>query len=195
MKLFAIGLFVCCAQANAQAVITNPAAVALSAQNAANALAVQQSVAANASRADTSSCVPLILVGQPEVFYIDPKEGHAPSWHSGNYDRSLPFQAGTWSGEVPETIQNRTNSMQTQPWANSDATTMKIASTSSSSASASSFVNQWSSNGRTTTESQEQTEVTVNGKTYRTFKHDINTTPPEPTMEPQSYNERVILCR
>jgi hypothetical protein len=35
----------------------------------------------------------------------------------------------------------------------------------------------------------------VNGKTYRTFKHDIQTTPNQPPQEPQSYNERIILCR
>jgi hypothetical protein len=194
MKLCAIGLIVCCSHVYAQSFVNNPVASQAASQNAANAVAISQSITANASRTDSTSCIPMILVGDAQVFYIDPKEGHAPSWYSGKYDRSPSFQANTLPFGNVDSIQSRTERMQIEPWSNGNVEAMKIASSSSSS-SASSYVNQWSENGKTTTESTAETEVTVNGKTYRTFKHDIQTTPNQPPQEPQSYNERIILCR
>jgi hypothetical protein len=193
MKLCAIGLIICCSQVYAQSsFVNNPVAAAAASQNAANAVAISQSIATG-SRTDGTSCLPMVLVGEPQLTYIDPKEGYAPSWHSGKYDRAPEFQANNVGSGAVDPIKSHTASMQTQPWSNGDVAAMKIASSSSSS-SASSYVSQWSSNGKTTTETGTETEVTVNGKTYRTFEHDINTTPVSP-QQPQTYNEWIILCR
>jgi hypothetical protein len=193
MKLCAIGLIVCCSHVCAQSFVNNPVAAAAAAQNVANTVAIDQSIAV-VSRTDNTACIPMILVGDPQVVYIAPREGHEPSWHPEKYNSAPPFQANTLPPSTVERNQSRTDSMKAQPWENSNAATMKIASTSSNSSS-SSYVSQWSSNGKTTTESSAETEVTVNGKIYRTFQHDIQTTPSPTPQEPQSYNERIILCR
>jgi hypothetical protein len=94
--------------------------------------------------------------------------------------------------------------MKQQLWSDTDSRTDQIASgsnvvqkiassSSSSSSSSSATVRSWSEKGKTTTESSAESEVTVNGKTYRTFKHELKTTP-EP-VEPESYNGTVYYCR
>lgn len=147
-----------------------------------------------------NSCTPIIVqVSAPSYAYVEPKSGYAPKWKSDSFDRPAPFSATASMGNSFPVANDRTGDMQSSAWSNADAATQKIAASSSSafsssssnssSSSASSTVRSWNENGQGMTESTEETEVTVNGKTYKTFKHELKPT----NIEPQS--SVLYFCR
>jgi hypothetical protein len=194
MRIFFVALlFLYSAQAVCQTFTGMPAAYAvMSEQSAVSAAGAQQALTI-LSRSDNTACMPMVMVGGPEVFFISPESGHAPSWQPSPYDRPLPFQAQNWppQGDI-EDLQQHTGKMQAPSWSDANAVTQQIAS--SSSASASSTVSQWENNGLKVIATTRETEVTVNGKTYRAYQQDINKVS-MPPKEPQIFNERVIFCR
>src|ERR1700757_2003788 len=98
MKLCAIGLMVCSSASVFAQVGTNNAAAlsVLQAQGVNSAVAVQQSGTFSSARVDNAGCVPLVVQTDPEVNYIEPKAGYAPSWQKGKYEQSLQFAANSW---------------------------------------------------------------------------------------------------
>ncbi|WP_156992744.1 hypothetical protein [Paraburkholderia oxyphila] len=128
-----------------------------------------------------NSCTPIMVqVAMPSYKYVEPEKGYAPSWQSSSFDRAPPFSApAPWQGSSPG-ANGRTDSMQTSAWANADGATQNIASSANSS-SASSTVNAWiDENGNATSETTAESTITVNGKTYRSYKHELKkATPPE----------------
>ncbi|WP_063889492.1 MULTISPECIES: hypothetical protein [Burkholderia] len=183
----------CSGQAIAQANLSNQALLAiLSEQNAANALNVQQTIAM-LPRAENSGCVPMVMMSEPLVVYIDPREGHALAWQPETFDRPPAFEARSWT--VPDklsSVRHRTEKMQAKPWSDADITTKHIAE--SSHASASGTVRQWKTSNLAMTERSTQGEVSVNGKTYRQFSADAYTSNEQP-REPLTSGVRVIFCR
>ncbi|WP_063552026.1 hypothetical protein [Burkholderia territorii] len=194
MRIFLIVLLLVGTQAAAQSVFQNPAVfVILSEQTLANAASVQQALT-TLGRPDNTACVPMMMVGDPQMIYMMPAEGHAASWQSPVYGRGAPFEAQngpTPTGKTMGAMQHAQD-MQTQPWSDSSAITQKIAGESSVSASA--RVSDWQSKGLNTIETAPATEVTVNGKTYRTYREDLNQAA-RPVVEPQIYTQRVVFCR
>jgi len=194
MRIFLVALLLVGTQAAAQSVFQNPAVfVILSEQTLANATSVQQALT-TLGRPDNTACVPMMMVGDPQMIYMMPEEGHAPSWQSPVYGRGAPFEAQNGPHPTGKTVgaMQHADDMQTQPWSDSSAITQKIAGESSLSASAS--VSGWQRNGLNTIETAPATEVTVNGKTYRTYREDLNQVA-RPVVEPQIYTQRVVFCR
>ncbi|EDT39531.1 hypothetical protein [Burkholderia ambifaria] len=194
MRIFLIALLLASGQTAAQSLFQNPAVfVILNEQTAANAVSVQQALS-TLGRPDNPACVPMMMVGDPQMVYMMPEEGHAPSWQSPAYGRGAPFEAQngpTPTGQSIGTTQ-QADAMQTQPWGDSSALTQKMAGEST--ASASSTVSDWRRNGLNTIETARATEVTVNGKTYQSYRYDINRSV-RPVLEPQIYTQRVVFCR
>ncbi|WP_156992279.1 hypothetical protein [Paraburkholderia oxyphila] len=123
-----------------------------------------------------NTCTPIIVqVAMPSYNYVEPESGYAPSWQSGSFDRAPPFSAPpSWQGSMPN-ASGQTSTMHTSAWTNADSATQMIASSATySSASASSTVNSWTDESeKTTTESTAESTITVNGKTYRSYKHEL----------------------
>ncbi|AOR70564.1 hypothetical protein BBJ41_23825 [Burkholderia stabilis] len=194
MRIFLVALLLVSAQAAAQSVFQNPAVfVILSEQTAANAVSVQQALT-TLGRADNTACAPMMMIGDPQMIYMMPEEGHAPSWQSPVYGRGTPFEAQNGPHPTGKTVgaMQHAEDMQTQPWSDSSAITQKIAGDSS--LSAADRVSDWQRNGLTSIETARATEVTVNGKTYRAYRDDINRSA-QPVIEPQIYTQRVVFCR
>lgn len=194
MRIFLVALLLYGTQAAAQSVFQNPAVfVILSEQTLANAASVQQALT-TLNRPDNTACVPMMMVGDPQMIYMMPEEGHAPSWRSPVYGRGAPFEAQNGPTPTGKTVgaMQHAEDMQTQPWSDSSAITQKIAGESSLSASA--RVDDWQRKGLHTIETAPATEVTVNGKTYRAYREELNQAA-RPVVEPQIYTQRVVFCR
>ncbi|OXI26846.1 hypothetical protein [Burkholderia sp. AU16482] len=194
MRIFLSALLLYGAQAAAQTVFQNPAVfVILNEQTAANAVSVQQALT-TLGRPDNTACVPMMMVGDPQVVYMVPQAGHAPSWQSPVYGRGAPFVAQ--AGPTPTTQGSRStqhaDDMQTQPWSDSSALTQKIAGESA--VSASTMVSDWQTNELNSIEIAHAEEVTVNGKTYRSYRTIVERSS-RPAIEPQIYTQRVVFCR
>jgi hypothetical protein len=194
MRLFFVALLLVSAQAAAQAVFQNPAVfVILGEQTLANAASVQQALT-TLGRADNTACMPMVMVGDPQMIYMVPEAGHAPPWQSPVYGRGAPFDAR--QGPIPTGrtagAMQHAQDMQTQPWSDASALTQKIAEAPG--VSASSTVGGWQSSGLDAIETARATDVTVNGRTYRAYRDEINQ-PPKPAPDPQIYTQRVIFCR
>ena len=194
MRIFLVALLLYGTQAAAQSVFQNPAVfVILSEQTLANAASVQQARTTR-GRPDNTACVPMMMIGEPQMIYMMPEEGHAPSWQSPVYGRGAPFVAQngpTPTGKSAGEMQHAED-MQTQPWSDSSTITQKIAGESS--LSASNRVDDWQSSGLNRIEAARTTQVTVNGKTYRSYRDDLNRSAPA-AVEPQIYTKRVVFCR
>ncbi|MEN2473335.1 hypothetical protein D1006_21050 [Burkholderia stabilis] len=194
MRIFLVALLLISAQAAAQSVFQNPAVfVILSEQTAANAVSVQQALT-TLGRADNTACAPMMMVGDPQMIYMMPEEGHAPSWQSPAYGRGTPFEAQNGPAPTGKTIgaMQHAEDMQSQPWSDGSAITQKIAGESS--LSAADRVSDWQRKGLNTIETARAEDVTVNGKTYRAYREDINRST-KPVIEPQIYTQRVVFCR
>ncbi|KAB0638818.1 hypothetical protein [Burkholderia latens] len=194
MRIFLVALLMYGTQAIAQSLFQNPAVfVILNEQTLANAASVQQALT-TLGRPDNTACVPMMMVGDPQMIYMMPEEGHAPSWQSPVYGRGAPFVAQSGPAPTGKTVgaMQHAEDMQTQPWSDSSAITQKIAGEPSVSASAQ--VDDWQRSGLATIETARATEVTVNGKTYRSYRNDLNQTA-RPAVEPQIYTQRVVFCR
>ncbi|WP_145986714.1 hypothetical protein [Burkholderia sp. MSMB617WGS] len=183
-------LAICSGQAIAQVNSSNQ--VLSVEQSAASAFSIQQTFAMP-PRAENAGCVPMVMMGDPRVIYIDPREGHAPAWQSEHFDSMPAFEARSWS--APDSVrsaQHRTAKMQAKPWPDADMTTKRIAE--SSHVSASETVRQWNASAPATTERSTRREVTVNGKTYREFNTDAYMRNGQPS-EPLTFGVQVIFCR
>ncbi|OXJ31656.1 MULTISPECIES: hypothetical protein [Burkholderia] len=194
MRIFLVALLLYSAQAAAQSVFQNPAVfVILGEQTAANAVSVQQALS-TLGRADNTACAPMMMIGDPQMIYMMPEEGHAPSWQSPVYGRGAPFEAQKGPTSTGKTIgaMQHAEDMQTQPWSDGSAITQKIAGESN--VTAADRVSGWQRNGLGSIETAPATEVTVNGKTYRAYRDDLNRSA-KPVVEPQIYTQRVVFCR
>lgn len=194
MRIFLVALLLVSTQATAQTVFQNPAVfVILNEQTAANAVSVQQALT-TLGRSDNAACVPMMMIGDPQMIYMVPERGHAPSWQSPVYGRGAPFEAqnGPTPMGKPVGATQYAGAMQAQPWSDSSAITQKIAGESR--VSASNSVADWQRNELNTIETARAVEVTVNGKTYRSYRNDINQSV-RPAIEPQIYTQRVVFCR
>lgn len=194
MRIFLVALLLVGVQAAAQSVFQNPAVfVILNEQTLANAASVQQALS-TLNRPDNTACAPMVMIGDPQMIYMMPEEGHAPSWQSPVYGRGAPFQAQ--KGPVPtgKTVgaMQRTEDMRTLPWSDGSAITQKIAGASS--VAAAERVSEWQLNGLDKIETARAEDVTVNGKTYRAYRDDLNGAA-KPVVEPQIYTQRVVFCR
>ncbi|HDR9283265.1 hypothetical protein [Burkholderia vietnamiensis] len=194
MRIFLVALLLVSTQATAQTALQNPAVfVILNEQTAANALSVQQALT-TLGRSDNTACVPMMMIGDPQMIYMVPEQGHAPSWQSPVYGRGVPFDAQTGPTPMgkPVGATQYADAMQAQPWSDSSAITQNIAGELR--VSASGRVIGWQRNELVTIETARAVEVTVNGKTYRTYRNDINRSA-RPAIEPQIYTQRVVFCR
>lgn len=169
MKLYLTILLVASVPVSAQTVPLQSAVAAAAAQQSA-----QFPLTAPSS---DYRCTPIpVRVAIPSYEYIEPKKGYAPSWFTGQFYRALPFQATpVWQGQT-FSDGTHTNTIKEDTWPNADTKVQRIAETSTST-SATSTVRSWSENGKTHTESEQQSEVTINGKTYRYYEHHFSTTP------------------
>ncbi len=183
-------LVFCSVPAIAQVGSSNPAL--LTEQSVANALGIQQTFAMPL-RAENVGCVPMVMMGDPQIAYIDPREGHAPAWQPERFHYPPAFEAhSSTAPDALKSVRHRTDELRTGPWPDAGDTTKRIAA--SSRASASETVRQWSVREPATIERPTQQEVTVNGRTYREFSADAyirNMQPPEPL----TFGVRVIFCR
>lgn len=194
MRIFLVALLLVSVQAAAQSVFQNPAVfVILSEQTAANAVSVQQALS-TLGRPDTTACAPMMMVGDPQMIYMMPEEGHAPSWQSPVYGRGAPFEAQNGPSPTGKTVgaMQHAEDMQTQPWSDGSAITQKIAGESN--VTAADRVSDWQRNGLDKIETARAADVTVNGKTYRAYRDDLNRSA-KPVIEPQIYTQRVVFCR
>ncbi|WP_423763458.1 hypothetical protein [Burkholderia sp. NLJ2] len=194
MRIFLVALLLVSMQAAAQSVFQNPAVfVILNEQTAANAVSVQQALT-TLGRSDNTACAPMMMIGDPQMIYMMPEQGHAPSWQSPVYGRGAPFEAQKGPTSTGKTVgaMQHAEDMQTQPWSDGSAITQKIAGESSMSAA--DRVNEWQRNGLDKVETARATDVTVNGKTYRAYRDDLNRSA-KPVIEPQIYTQRVVFCR
>ncbi|AKM03491.1 MULTISPECIES: hypothetical protein [Burkholderia cepacia complex] len=194
MRIFLVALLLVSVQAAAQSVFQNPAVfVILNEQTAANAVSVQQALT-TLGRSDNTACAPMMMIGDPQMIYMMPEQGHAPSWQSPVYGRGAPFDAQKGPTSTGKTVgaMQHAEDMQTQPWSDGSAITQKIAGESSMSAA--DRVNKWQRNGLDKVETARATDVTVNGKTYRAYRDDLNRSA-KPVIEPQIYTQRVVFCR
>ncbi|MEN8517040.1 hypothetical protein [Burkholderia sp. RS02] len=194
MRIFLVAWLLVSVQAAAQSVFQNPAVfVILSEQTLANAASVQQALT-TLGRPDNTACVPMMMVGDPQMIYMMPEEGHAPSWRSPVYGRGAPFEAQNGPTPTGKTVgaTQHAEDMQTQPWSDGSAITQKIAGESSMSAAG--RVSEWQRNELDRIETARATDVTVNGKTYRAYRDDLNRAA-KPVVEPQIYMQRVVFCR
>jgi hypothetical protein len=200
--LFSLSLLACSA-AHAQ-LFSNPSTVTPFATVQATGIVLDQvSGAQFAQRTGIDRCRLLLRVDTSPKYFRPTQPGHSIPWAS---DANVPvgaYRYNVWNTYVwdagpmaPTKGQWSGASTDTDAIAKSDKA-QRIASSStsssSSSSSSSSTVSTWNNgNGKTTTESTAETSVTINGKTYRTFKHELNTTP-EP-IEPQSYLDGAYYC-
>lgn len=194
MRIFLVALLLVSMQAAAQSVFQNPAVfVILNEQTAANAVSVQQALT-TLGRPDNTGCAPMMMIGDPQMIYMMPEQGHAPSWQSPVYGRGAPFEAQKGPTSTGKTVgaMQHAEDMQTQPWSDGSAITQKIAGESSMSAA--DRVNEWQRNGLDKVETARATDVTVNGKTYRAYRDDLDRSA-KPVIEPQIYTQRVVFCR
>ncbi|MGU2438951.1 hypothetical protein ACTXHA_01005 [Burkholderia cenocepacia] len=194
MRIFLVALLLASVQAAAQSVFQNPAVfVILSEQTLANAASVQQALS-TLGRPDNTACAPMMMIGDPQMVYMVPEAGHAPSWQSPVYGRGAPFDAQTGPKSTGKTVgaMQHTEDMQTQPWSDGSAITQKIAGESS--VTAADRVNEWRHTGLDKIETVRASDVTVNGKTYRAYRDDLNGSA-KPVIEPQIYTQRVVFCR
>lgn len=194
MRIFLVALLLVSMQAAAQSVFQNPAVfVILNEQTAANAVSVQQALT-TLGRSDNTACAPMMMIGDPQMIYMMPEQGHAPSWQSPVYGRGAPFDAQKGPTPTGKTVgaMQHAEDMQTQPWSDGSAITQKIAGESSMSAA--DRVNEWQRNALDKVETARATDVTVNGKTYRAYRDDLNRSA-KPVIEPQIYTQRVVFCR
>jgi hypothetical protein len=190
MKSAVLGLLAICAPVFAQSTFTNAGGVLFSTQNAANLVALQQSAGVLGSRDDVSRCLPSGKLGDVQVFYIEPQEGHAPSWRQGDYDRGVTFRASAPSANIPATMNRQTQDMQTQPWANASAATTGISGGSTSQAWSSVTTSNWGN----AVPSAPTTVTGGNGKAYRTYGGQLQG-PLATPVEPQRYSDGIIFCR
>ncbi|WP_203236025.1 hypothetical protein [Burkholderia mayonis] len=180
----------CSGQALAQ--VNSSSQALLVEQSAANALSIPQTFAMP-PRAENAGCVPMVMMDDPQVTYIDPQEGHAPAWQSEHFDYTPAFEARSWSApDALRSAQHRTANMQAKPWPDADMTTKRIAE--SSHVTASGTVRQWNASEPATIERSTRREVTVNGKTYREFSTDAYMKNGQPS-EPLTFGVRIIFCR
>ncbi|MBR8319777.1 MULTISPECIES: hypothetical protein [Burkholderia cepacia complex] len=194
MRIFLIALWLASVQAAAQSVFQNPAVfVILSEQTLANAASVQQALS-TLGRPDNTACAPMMMIGDPQMIYMMPEAGHAPSWQSPVYGRGAPFDAQNGPKSTGKTVgaMQHTEDMQTQPWSDGSAITQQIAGESS--VTAADRVNEWRHAGLDRIETARASDVTVNGKTYRAYRDDLNGSA-KPVVEPQIYTQRVVFCR
>ncbi|ALX15413.1 hypothetical protein P350_28540 [Burkholderia cepacia JBK9] len=194
MRIFLVALLLVSVEAAAQSVFQNPAVfVILSEQTAANAVSVQQALS-TLGRPDNTACAPMMMVGDPQMIYMMPEEGHAPSWQSPVYGRGAPFEAQNGPSPTGKTVgaMQHAEDMQTQPWSDGSAITQKIAGESN--VTAADRVSDWQRNGLDKIETARAADVTVNGKTYRAYRDDLNRSA-KPVIEPQIYTQRVVFCR
>ena len=194
MRIFLVALLLYGTQAAAQSVFQNPAVfVILNEQTAANAVGVQQALT-TLGRSDNTACAPMMMIGDPQMIYMMPEQGHAPSWQSPVYGRGAPFAAqnGLTSGGKTVGAMQHAEDMQTQPWSDGSAITQKIAGKSGMSAA--DRVSEWQHYALNKIETARATDVTVNGTTYRAYRDDLNRAA-KPVVEPQIYTQRVVFCR
>ncbi|CAB3755300.1 hypothetical protein GQ57_12640 [Burkholderia sp. MSh2] len=194
MRIFLVALLLYSAQAAAQAVFQNPAVfVILGEQTAATAASLDQALT-TLGRADNTACAPMVMIGDPQMIYMMPEEGHAPSWRSPVYGRGVPFEAQNGPAPTGKTIgaMQHAEDMQSMPWSDGSAITQKIAGESS--LTAADRVSGWQHNELNTIETARAAEVTVNGKTYRAFRDELDRSA-KPVVEPQIYTQRVVFCR
>ncbi|UEP31866.1 MULTISPECIES: hypothetical protein [unclassified Burkholderia] len=194
MRIFLVALLLVSVQAAAQSVFQNPTVfVILNEQTAANAVSVQQALT-TLGRADNTACTPMMMVSDPQMIFMMPEQGHAPSWQSPVYGRGAPFEAQNGPAPAGKTkgATQHAEDMQTKPWRDGSAITQKIAGESSMSAA--DRVNEWQRNGLDKVETARATDVTVNGKTYHAYRDDLNRSV-KPVIEPQIYTQRVVFCR
>ncbi|MBJ9963568.1 hypothetical protein LGM43_06655 [Burkholderia seminalis] len=194
MRIFLVALLLVSVQAAAQSVFQNPAVfVILSEQTAANAVSVQQALT-TLGRADNTACAPMVMIGDPQMVYMMPEQGHAPSWKSPVYGRGAPFEAQNGPASTGKTVgaMQHAEDMQTQPWSDGSALTQKIAGESS--VTAANRVSEWQRSGLDRIETARAEDVTVNGKTYHAYRDDLNTSV-KPVIDPQIYTQRVVFCR
>lgn len=194
MRIFLVALLLASVQAAAQSVFQNPAVfVILNEQTLANAASVQQALS-TLGRPDNTACAPMVMIGDPQMVYMMPEAGHAPSWQAPVYGRGAPFDAQSGPKSTGKTVDatQHTEAMQTQPWSDGSAITQKIAGESS--VAAADRVNEWRYTGLDRIETARAADVTVNGKTYRAYRDDLNGAA-KPAVEPQIYTQRVVFCR
>lgn len=194
MRFLSIVLLLVGAHAAAQSLFQNPAVfVILNEQSVANAASIQQSLT-TLGRPDNTACVPMMMVGDPQTIYMVPEEGHAPSWQSPVYGRAAPFVAQSGPTPTGKTVgaMQHADDMQTQPWADGSTVTQTIAGASSLSASA--RVDDWQSHALAAIETARAGDVTVDGKTYRRYRDELDRSA-RPVVEPQIYMRRVVFCR
>ncbi|KVE07524.1 MULTISPECIES: hypothetical protein [Burkholderia] len=194
MRIFLVALLLASVQAAAQSVFQNPAVfVILSEQTLANAASVQQALS-TLGRPDNAACAPMMMIGDPQMIYMMPEAGHAPSWQSPVYGRGAPFDAQSGPRPTGKTVgaMQHAEDMRTQPWSDGSALTQKIAGEPA--VTAADRVNAWRHTGLDRIETARASDVTVNGKTYRAYRDDLNGSA-KPVVEPQVYTQRVVFCR
>ncbi|KWZ29696.1 hypothetical protein [Burkholderia anthina] len=194
MRIFLVALLLASVQAAAQSVFQNPAVfVILSEQTLANAASVQQALS-TLGRPDNAACAPMMMIGDPQMIYMMPEAGHAPSWQSPVYGRGAPFDAQSGPRPTGKTVgaMQHAEDMRTQPWSDGSALTQKIAGEPA--VTAADRVNAWRHTGFDRIETARASDVTVNGKTYRAYRDDLNGSA-KPVVEPQVYTQRVVFCR
>ncbi|MDF3094477.1 hypothetical protein SB394_18525 [Burkholderia sp. BCCIQ04A] len=194
MRIFLVALLLTSVQAAAQSVFQNPAVfVILSEQTLANAASVQQALS-TLGRPDNAACAPMMMIGDPQMIYMMPEAGHAPSWQSPVYGRGAPFDAQSGPRPTGKTVgaMQHAEDMRTQPWSDGSALTQRIAGEPA--VTAADRVNAWRHTGLDRIETARASDVTVNGKTYRAYRDDLNGSA-KPVVEPQVYTQRVVFCR
>ncbi|KWH62143.1 hypothetical protein ACGTRS_06370 [Burkholderia semiarida] len=194
MRIFLVALLLASVQAAAQSVFQNPAVfVILSEQTLANAASVQQALS-TLGRPDNAACAPMMMIGDPQMIYMMPEAGHAPSWQSPVYGRGAPFDAQSGPRPTGKTVgaMQHAEDMRTQPWSDGSALTQKIAGEPA--VTAADRVNAWRHTGLDRIETARASDVTVNGKTYRAYRDDLDGSA-KPVVEPQVYTQRVVFCR
>ncbi|WP_406806176.1 hypothetical protein [Burkholderia semiarida] len=194
MRIFLVALLLTSMQAAAQSVFQNPAVfVILSEQTLANAASVQQALS-TLGRPDNAACAPMMMIGDPQMIYMMPEAGHAPSWQSPVYGRGAPFDAQSGPRPTGKTVgaMQHAEDMRTQPWSDGSALTQRIAGEPA--VTAADRVNAWRHTGLDRIETARASDVTVNGKTYRAYRDDLNGSA-KPVVEPQVYTQRVVFCR
>ncbi|MDN7697819.1 hypothetical protein R0290_16820 [Burkholderia semiarida] len=194
MRIFLVALLLTSVQAAAQSVFQNPAVfVILSEQTLANAASVQQALS-TLGRPDNAACAPMMMIGDPQMIYMMPEAGHAPSWQSPVYGRGAPFDAQSGPRPTGKTVgaMQHAEDMRTQPWSDGSALTQRIAGEPA--VTAADRVNAWRHTGLDRIETARASDVTVNGKTYRAYRDDLDGSA-KPVVEPQVYTQRVVFCR
>jgi hypothetical protein len=198
MKWPIAGLLLICAPAFAQSTFTNSAMVLTNGQIAGVQLALEQAQTFGAvfSRGPTNGCMPFAQQpGEPQFFYIEAKEGYAPSWYKGVYGSGPLFRAEVWSDGLTQ-ASPATLDMQSKTWPNASTNVEQIASAQPSFSSFSATTRRW--NEATAGEAGNPTpqQVVVNGKVYQRFgKELVSTTAEVQPGESRDYGNWLIFCR